>query len=115
MKKYFHFWLLAALVCGLSLGVTSCKDDDNELSPEEQEKQAQEQAVPVQPGVEDEADADREEEQKHHHAEVPDRAGSVNAVKISGILFHVSAPPQDNQAVIGIAPAMPAIRLIGSA
>ena len=30
MKKYFHFWLLAALVCGMSLSVTSCKDDDND-------------------------------------------------------------------------------------
>ena len=29
MKKSFHFLLMAALVCGLSLGVTSCKDDDN--------------------------------------------------------------------------------------
>ena len=44
MKKKLNFWLLAALVCGMSLSVTSCKDnDDNELSPEEQEKQAQEQ------------------------------------------------------------------------
>ena len=33
MKKtnnIFHLWLLAALVCGLGLGVTSCKDDDEE-------------------------------------------------------------------------------------
>ena len=33
MKKtnnIFHLWLLVALVCGLSLGVTSCKDDDEE-------------------------------------------------------------------------------------
>ena len=29
MKKSFHFLLMAALVGGLSLGVTSCKDDDN--------------------------------------------------------------------------------------
>ena len=28
MKKHFYFLLLAALVCGLSLSVTSCKDDD---------------------------------------------------------------------------------------
>ena len=28
MKKTFYFLLMAALVCGLSLSVTSCKDDD---------------------------------------------------------------------------------------
>ena len=28
MKKNFYFLLMAALVCGLSLSVTSCKDDD---------------------------------------------------------------------------------------
>ena len=28
MKKHFYFLLMAALVCGLSLSVTSCKDDD---------------------------------------------------------------------------------------
>jgi hypothetical protein len=42
MKKtnnIFHLWLLAALVCGLSLGVTSCKDDDDKLSEEEKEQQ----------------------------------------------------------------------------
>ena len=30
IKKSFHFVLMAALVCGLSLSVTSCKDDDND-------------------------------------------------------------------------------------
>ena len=30
MKKQFNLLLLAALVCGLSLGVTSCKDDDDD-------------------------------------------------------------------------------------
>ena len=30
MKKNFYFLLLAALVCGLSLSVTSCKDDDKD-------------------------------------------------------------------------------------
>jgi hypothetical protein len=30
MKKNFYFLLMAALVCGLSLGVTSCKDDDKD-------------------------------------------------------------------------------------
>ena len=29
-KKVFNLWLFAALVCGLSLTVTSCKDDDND-------------------------------------------------------------------------------------
>lgn len=29
MKKHFNFLLMGALVCGLSLGVTSCKDDDD--------------------------------------------------------------------------------------
>ena len=37
MKKNFYFLLMAALVCGLSLSVTSCKDDDknNDESGEE--------------------------------------------------------------------------------
>ena len=43
-KKVFNIWLLAALVCGLSLSVTSCKDDDKEMSSEEQEQKAIEQA-----------------------------------------------------------------------
>ena len=30
MKRYFYFLLLAALVCSLSLSVTSCKDDDSD-------------------------------------------------------------------------------------
>ena len=43
-KKVFNIWLLAALLCGMSLGVTSCKDDDKDgLTPEEQERQALEQ------------------------------------------------------------------------
>ena len=29
MKKYYRFMLMAALVCGISFAVTSCKDDDN--------------------------------------------------------------------------------------
>ena len=28
MKKKLNFWLMAALVCGLSMSITSCKDDD---------------------------------------------------------------------------------------
>lgn len=34
MKKRMNFWLMAALVCGLSLGVTSCKDDDDDNGSE---------------------------------------------------------------------------------
>ena len=30
MKKLMNFWLMAALVCGLGLSVTSCKDDDDD-------------------------------------------------------------------------------------
>jgi hypothetical protein len=29
MKKYYRFMLMAAVVCGVSFAVTSCKDDDN--------------------------------------------------------------------------------------
>ncbi|MBR4898022.1 MAG: hypothetical protein IKZ48_04470 [Prevotella sp.] len=44
-KNVYNLWLFAALLCGLSLGVTSCKDDDNnEVSAEEQAEQAKEQA-----------------------------------------------------------------------
>ena len=44
MKKLSNLWLLAALVCGMSLGVSSCKsDDDNEMSEEEREQQLQTQ------------------------------------------------------------------------
>ena len=28
MKKTLHFWLMALLIGGLSMAVTSCKDDD---------------------------------------------------------------------------------------
>ena len=31
MKKNFYFLLMAALVCGLSLSVTSCKDETSWL------------------------------------------------------------------------------------
>ena len=38
-KKNCNFWLMVALFCGLSLGITSCKDDDdNELSEKEKEE-----------------------------------------------------------------------------
>ena len=30
MKKTMNLWLLAALLCSLSLTVTSCKDDDDD-------------------------------------------------------------------------------------
>lgn len=47
MKKNFYFLLMAALVCSLSLSVTSCKDDDKDnnggQSEEQQEKQAMEE------------------------------------------------------------------------
>ena len=29
-KKLINFWLLAALMCGLAVSVTSCKDDDDD-------------------------------------------------------------------------------------
>ena len=34
MKQKLNLWLLAALLCGMSLSVTSCKDDDNSPSAE---------------------------------------------------------------------------------
>ena len=44
-KKSFNHWLWAALLCGLSLSVTSCKDDDNDNnSTPSAEEQAAEQA-----------------------------------------------------------------------
>ena len=44
MKKLMNFWLMAALLCGLGLSVTSCKDDDDGLTAEQQaEKQQGEQ------------------------------------------------------------------------
>jgi len=43
MKKILNLWLLAALVCGLGLGVTSCKDDDDDSKSEEQQQQEQEE------------------------------------------------------------------------
>ena len=37
MKKLLDFWLMVALVCGLGMSVTSCKDDDkNNSSNDEQ-------------------------------------------------------------------------------
>ena len=36
MKKILNFWLMAALLCGLSMSVASCKDDDDGLTAEKQ-------------------------------------------------------------------------------
>ena len=47
MKKISNIWLFAALVCSLSLSVTSCKDDDDNDGPsaeEQAEQQIREQA-----------------------------------------------------------------------
>ena len=46
MKKILNFWLLAALVFGLGMSVTSCKDDDKDDGKTEEQKQeeAQEKA-----------------------------------------------------------------------
>ena len=46
MKKLMNLWLVAALVCGLGLSVTSCKDDDdnNGSGSGTQEEQLSEQA-----------------------------------------------------------------------
>ena len=42
MKKHFHFLLMAVLVCGLCLSVTSCKsDDDKDNGPSEEELEQQ--------------------------------------------------------------------------
>ncbi|MBR3066897.1 MAG: hypothetical protein IKG77_04030, partial [Prevotella sp.] len=47
LNRYFHLLLLACIVCGFSLSVTSCKDDDDDnneqLTPEQREQQAHEQ------------------------------------------------------------------------
>ena len=42
MKKLLDFWLMVALVCGLSMSVTSCSDDDknNSSSGEQNDNQA---------------------------------------------------------------------------
>ena len=40
MKKLMNLWLLAALVCGLSLSVTSCKDDDDDNTSEQRNADA---------------------------------------------------------------------------
>ena len=46
MKKILNLWLMAALLCGLGLSVTSCKDDDdNNGSGEAQTEEQAEQAL----------------------------------------------------------------------
>ena len=45
MKKYYRFMLMAAVVCGLSFAVTSCKDDDNDSSNGEGNPTAEEIAI----------------------------------------------------------------------
>ena len=39
MKKILNFWLLAAMVCGLSLSVTSCKSDDDSDGSEQMDNE----------------------------------------------------------------------------
>jgi hypothetical protein len=41
MKKNFHFLLMAVLMCSLNLCVTSCKDDDKDNGPSEEELEQQ--------------------------------------------------------------------------
>ncbi|MBQ9669197.1 MAG: hypothetical protein IJV45_10735 [Prevotella sp.] len=44
MKRKMNYWLMVALIGGLSMSVASCKDDDKELSEEEKQQQAEQQA-----------------------------------------------------------------------
>ena len=39
MKRRLNLWLLAALLCGMSMSVTSCKDDDNNSNGTDSEGQ----------------------------------------------------------------------------
>ena len=41
MKKHFYFLLMVALACGLSLSVTSCKDDDKDNGQSEEQRDQQ--------------------------------------------------------------------------
>ena len=47
MKKYYQFPLMALLVAGLGMCVTSCKDDDDNNNNEEQQRQAEQQAEKI--------------------------------------------------------------------
>ena len=44
MKKRLNFWLMAALVCGLSMSIASCKDDDKDEKEDPNGGQTEEQA-----------------------------------------------------------------------
>ena len=41
MNKKLNYWLMAALVCGLSMSVASCKDDDKNESPDNEQTEEQ--------------------------------------------------------------------------
>jgi len=41
MKKIFSFGLMAALACGISMSITSCKDDNNDSKSDEQRAEEQ--------------------------------------------------------------------------
>ena len=41
MNKKLNYWLMAALVCGLSMSVASCKDDDKNESPDNGQSEEQ--------------------------------------------------------------------------
>ena len=43
-NKLIRCWLIATLLCGISLNVTSCKDNDDEKTEAEKEQEAQEMA-----------------------------------------------------------------------
>ena len=45
MKKIFSFGLMAALVCGISMSVASCKDDNDSKSEEQQAEEQKAQAT----------------------------------------------------------------------
>ena len=44
MKKISNLWLMAALLCGLSLSVISCKDDDDDNNKSEEQQQEEQEA-----------------------------------------------------------------------
>ena len=78
-------------------------------------QQAQQQAVPVRRGAVDQPHRRGKGEEQHHHAKIPDAAVFVNGIHIGQFFFHGFPSPQDSQAVMGMALAMPAMRLMGSA
>ena len=40
MKKLMNLWLMAALLCGLGMSVTSCKDNDDDNTSEQRNEDA---------------------------------------------------------------------------